>query len=990
MSRWNLHLFGGLSLESDGNTIDQFPTKRSATILARLATSRNGAVSRDELAEELWPEDYLDSTRMRLRQELSRLRSALGDAKDVVEADRTWVRLDLDAVVVDCREVDRLLRLAEHADSQDRGLELVNHACSLVRGPLLPELTEHWVFAARSDYREKLEAAMTRAIDDLESNGRSDEALNWAAKAVRMAPGSENFVVRLARLQVASGNFGQATKSIEDFERLGSPSSDIAELKREIRGLADAALTPMEIAPLRTAFAAETETIPTLPTYLDRFVGRESEISMLLELLGKGGSARCVTLVGPGGVGKTRLSAEIGGRLTATGQAVHFFSLEDVSGSNLSERFADLSLHSGGFLLILDNAESDIDAAAREVAKLVRRSGGVRVLATSRQRLAISGERVIEISPIEVPLATAEFEEIEASPSVRLFLDRARAHSPGFELSPSDAMDIASLMSRLEGLPLAIELAAAKAPSMGVAAMASKLDSLFTMLVTRRRDIPDRQRSVYATIEWSYQSLDDELRSALVAVSVCPAGCAAEVAQVLIGDQAIAMIDELMDRSLIVIGTTESGRIRYRLLEPIRAYVHNQIDPNTREEATAKFALALTNHLAENMQKNIAEREGELLAEIGRESENVLAMLDWSRRNDAELSVHLVAVAWRYYCLAGHRREGYAALTQVLSSANLPTTKHLPVALFGAAYTAVCLGRSREAEEWFQRSAEAYHATGQGPSAAWVTLNMTCVAMEEGDYPKMLEWAGDALPKLEALGNPLGPALAHADIAIAQMFMGEFDLAEASLQRSFQYRTKMSSSVEMARYLFDKAMLAYERSECDEAIRLASEARDEFAKQNQVGLEIDATRLLAEAYVDSSKLDLAVAETEFADAKIAKLGLIHDPAWVDRIRAMAAIGMGDWGEASQITRRALATALSAEVMQGFVEGVLLASAVLACSGEKAGSKALITQFDATIKATGFGLRPSRTRWRKKIEGAGKAEAAESWRQLAANALDRLI
>ena len=211
MARWRLHLFGGLSLESDGASIDQFPTKRSATILARLATSRNGTVSRDELAEELWPEDYLDTTRMRLRQELSRLRAALGDAKDVVDADRTWVRLDLDSVLVDCREFDRLLRLAEHAPQSERRVELTGQACDLYRGPLLPELTDHWVFAARSDYREKLESSLNRAIDGLEADDKPDEALQWAGRAVRMSPGAEAFVVRLARLQMALGNLGQAS-----------------------------------------------------------------------------------------------------------------------------------------------------------------------------------------------------------------------------------------------------------------------------------------------------------------------------------------------------------------------------------------------------------------------------------------------------------------------------------------------------------------------------------------------------------------------------------------------------------------------------------------------------------------------------------------------------------------------------------------------------------------------------------------------------------
>lgn len=978
MDRWKLNLLGGLSLERGGVTIDQFPTRRAAMILARLALSRNGAVGRDELAEELWPEDYLDTTRLRLRQELKRLRGALSQAKDLIDADRTWIRIDLERVEIDCREFEHDFALAQAAEGH-RKASLLERACSLYKGPLLPELSEHWVFASRTDFLEKLETALNQLISIHSAANNYSQVIEWSMRGLRANPSNERMVIALARAQQASGEPGTAMKVLEDFERISGTSEEIAKLKRSFRQQPS-----LETPVIGTV--AEVEILPSeLPSYFDAFVGRDSEFDVVWQLLASG--ARCITLVGPGGVGKTRLSNELAHRYQDQGHRVHFLSMEEVSGSHLKDRIDDLVRPGKSALLVLDNAESDIDSAAQSVSMLLRGSA-IQVLTTSRQRLGISGERAIELSPIQTPTLIGNWEDLLMTPSVALFVERARSHDPSFQISREEAVDVVALMQRLEGLPLAIELAAAKAANVGLKELASKLDSMFTVLVTKRRDVPARQRSLWATIDWSYQNLESEARRTLEMLSFCPGGCGLEVAEAVLGKDAAEQFDDLKDRSLVVTVRTEDGRNRYRLLEPIREFVASTIAPETQERYIRSYASCLAERLDKIGLEANGPNEGAVYAEKGREFDNVMMLMDWGLKNDLALTFQLGALMWRYWSHMGHRSEGHRMLMKALERSDAPINSDYSLCLFGAAYTAYLIGRVSDSDELFRKSMDVHLELGLTKRANWITLNRTSIAEERGDFEKMFRLAEESLVGFQGSEEILGMAIANADMSLAASQLGNVELAKELCEQAFYYRIKMDSPVEIGRGYVDKGRIAYEAGELLDAERYLLKPISEFERTRQLSLQFHCYQYLADTYIDSQNWIEARQAIQMVRKLEDRVGRLNDAGWCDRCESLVDVGESKLEPAKEKLASALQTSIRDEYERGLVEGCIAAAVVLRAIGEEFASSEISGAVMENHK-NGYGIRPSRLRWLKKLPQTESSNTVE-WMSLASKSLQILM
>jgi DNA-binding SARP family transcriptional activator len=209
---WSVQLFGGLRVSGPDTEIDRFPTRRAALLLARVALSRSGAIGRDDLADVLWPDDYLDATRLRLRQELNRLRETLGSAADILTADRSWVRIDLSSVVIDAKEFYRYLS-ALNAETEDNSIDLRAKALSLYTGPLLPEQSEDWVQAERQEYHAKHLSVLIEQTDALLGAKRTEDALACALRAVRSDPYYEPARMAAIRAFVEVGDLGPTFRS---------------------------------------------------------------------------------------------------------------------------------------------------------------------------------------------------------------------------------------------------------------------------------------------------------------------------------------------------------------------------------------------------------------------------------------------------------------------------------------------------------------------------------------------------------------------------------------------------------------------------------------------------------------------------------------------------------------------------------------------------------------------------------------------------------
>ena len=410
-----------------------------------------------------------------------------------------------------------------------------------------------------------------------------------------------------------------------------------------------------------------------LPTQLTSFIGREKEIADVkssLEL------ARLVTLTGSGGTGKTRLSQEVGAQLLTNfrhgvwlvelaplgdeSQVIpalaQVFGLQELPFHPLAELVEDY-LRDKKLLLILDNCEHLVIACARLTDHLLHQCAGLKILASSREALGIAGE---------VAYHTPSLEDSE---STQLFVERAHASNSNFKLSDANRSAVAQICHRLDGIPLAIELAAARTNLLSAEQIASRLDDMFRLLVGGSRTALPRQQTLRALIDWSYDLLDQPERRALAYLSVFAGGWRLEAAEAVLGPDGLDLLSNLVDKSLIV--TEESGyegETRYRLLETIRQYAREKLLESGESSTVRELHLEYFLHLAAEAEfKLMGPQMLETLNQLEPELDNIRTALEWALERNPETALQLAASLTYFWQGRGHITEGRRWLSEALS-----------------------------------------------------------------------------------------------------------------------------------------------------------------------------------------------------------------------------------------------------------------------------------------------------------------------------------
>jgi predicted ATPase/class 3 adenylate cyclase len=401
-----------------------------------------------------------------------------------------------------------------------------------------------------------------------------------------------------------------------------------------------------------------------LPDVRTSFVGRQRELATVEELISTG---RLVSVVGSGGAGKTRLCLELAARLAAgfdagatlsdlspltdpslvTATVASVFGVRDTSGADLLEAVGR-ELAGRRALLVLDNCEHLVEAAAAAVDRLLALAPGLRVLATSREPLRVAGEQVWRIIPLAVPDVEAPVESVRACESVRLFEDRARLALPTFSVTEQNASAVASICRHLEGLPLGIELIASRVSAMSPSAVAARLDSqVGTVAVAGRRSV-ERHRSLEATIDWSYQLLAEGDRRVLRSLSIFAGGFTAQaVESVADTDQPVESLAGLVDRSLVVYAADID---RYRLLETIRLFARSRLEQSGESHQVGQRHLAWCAAFADMVYKAaVTSQEAHVFAEVDQEIDNVRAALTWAEQHRAVDGLTVVGRLLQYW-----------------------------------------------------------------------------------------------------------------------------------------------------------------------------------------------------------------------------------------------------------------------------------------------------------------------------------------------------
>ncbi|MFH9067503.1 BTAD domain-containing putative transcriptional regulator [Streptomyces coeruleorubidus] len=673
---------------------------RLRVFLARLAMEAGRVVSVEELSDALWPDDKPNEPSNALHSLVSRLRKTLRHDPSLRKAPGGYV-LDIPPENVDLLRFERLVkegRGALGAGDARAAADTLRQALALWRGNAMESVARNEFTQATATRLGELRlAAIEQRVEaDLAVDGAHAGMVAELEELIVAHPLRENLRVLLMKALHSSGRHAEALAAHEEFRTL---------LSDELGAHPGPALQAVHLAVLRheallpAPSTAQRHVAPpaggNVRTPLSSFVGREMELAVVREALSK---ERLVTLVGPGGAGKTRLACQFAVEVSETYPGgIWLVELAPVTdAADVVHTVADtLDLHEGGggshnavslaealpatdTLIVLDNCEHLIDAIASFTEELLSRTRRVRVLATSREPLRIDGEILCRVDPLALPEPGASTAGALRSPSVRLFAERAAAVRPGFALSDDNVALVTEICTHLDGLPLAIELAAARLRSMSLAELAKRLTDRFVLLTSGSRTALPRHRTLRAIFAWSWDLLTDEERHLAQRLAVFPGTITPESAMAVYAPPgpglaeeallppALEVLSALVDKSLLQM--TEGPETRYRMLETIREYGLERLAAEgdlTRARAWHAAHFRTLAERTEPMTRGVGQLEG--IRILAAEHDNLVAAFHYARESgDAETVLRMAAALGYFWTVKRNHAEAAGRLRQAL------------------------------------------------------------------------------------------------------------------------------------------------------------------------------------------------------------------------------------------------------------------------------------------------------------------------------------
>lgn len=685
------------------------PSRAAQSLFAYLILTAGTPHRREQLAGLLWPDTTEENARSNLRHELWRLRNAL-DRKRARKGASTYLVVDEMSIAFDATSdywLDSSLLSQPLADRIS--VEELIGTLSLYRGELLPGWYDDWVVLERQRLCAIFEQKMERLLELLVKEQRWQETLDWGERWIALGQTPEPAYRALIAAHYALGNvsqmalaYGRCKQAMDRdygvepsqetqalFERLSRPEKTTAD--GLFRPAGESAWTELQMAPTSTALATLTRHPRPLPVPLTSFVGRERERVEVSQLLS---GTRLLTLVGAGGVGKTRLAIQVATEvqrqfkdgacwveLAALGdpalvpQAVgKALALRDEPNVPMIDTLGE-NLRSSQALLLLDGCEHLVGACAELAESLLRTCGYVKILATSREPLGISGETVWRVPSLSLPelKPLQELKDLNKYESIRLFVERARAVKTRFSLTEENADALMQVCRRLDGIPLALELAAARANTLSADQIAARLNDRFQLLTRGSRTALPRHQTLRATTDWSYDLLSEPEKGLFRRLGVFAGGWTLEAAErVCTGDglereEVFERLARLVDKSL-VIAEEHEREARYRMLETIRQYANEKLVEAEQDYSAHLRHLDFYLAIAEECERNsFSPEQSVFLDRLEAEIDNLRAAVDWALKNHQVIAaLRLVSSMQRFWFMRAYPNEGLERLKLVL------------------------------------------------------------------------------------------------------------------------------------------------------------------------------------------------------------------------------------------------------------------------------------------------------------------------------------
>ena len=881
-------------------------------LLALLLVNRRRVVTVEQLIDGLWGESPPASALQSLQVYVHGLRRALGGER--IETAGRGYRVVVGEDELDLDRFERTLtrgRAALEAGRADDAVDELRDALAVWRGPALADLPDEIRRAAEAERLEELRLTALELRYDAElACGRHDAVVAELEALTAEHPYHEKFLEQRLLALYRCGRQAEALEVYRDArtvlaEELGlDPSPVLQELERAI----------LRQEPSLDAPEGPTRSTKPLPVPATPLVGRRLELAAVSALFRDEG-ARLVTLTGPGGTGKTRLGLAVADALEPElRDGAVFVNLAPVSGPDLlvptiaealevREGTGSLSgaviehLRERRILLVLDNFEQLL-AAAPFVGELLAAAPRVWILATSRAPLRLAAEREYPVPPFEAPDADLPFEALVQTDALRLFAARARSVDPDFELDTASAPQVARVCSRLDGLPLAIELAAARAKLLAPGEILERLEREPHLLPSGPRDAPARQQTLAATIHWSYDLLRPDERLAFTRLGVFAGGCTLEAAE-SVCDVTLDSLAALVDNNLL---RRRDGR--FTMLETVRHFAVERLEEAGADELRRRHAEWLT-ELAETMaERTVAGEDAKTwLDQIQPEHDNIRAGLAWSIEHDPELALRMASSLRLFWEVRGHFSEGGRWLEEALPHAagvdpmvRLRATsasgaiafrvgKHeLARERFGATLTlareladelwiaralsdvgtvAAVLKEYDAASELLEESADLFRKLDVQPRLATVLGNLGHIAAERGDYARAIEVTEEALA-LES-SHKANASISTYNLGSHNLRAGNYEQARVWLERAIAQTLELGFKEVMAYALATYVRLCLHENNAERAAYLAGIA-DGLLRDAGLELQPQEQVLFEEAK--------ATAEQELGE----KYATVHDAA----------------------------------------------------------------------------------------------------------------
>jgi predicted ATPase/DNA-binding SARP family transcriptional activator len=842
-ARLVMGLLGPLVVLRNGGPIPGLRTRKGQWLLALLALRSGREVERSWLGALLWPESGQQPVMANLRSSLKDLRRALGlAARWIASPTPRTLRLELAGVEADVVTFDAAIARGDPAALEE--------AVALYRGPLLEGCAEMWVLQERSDRQQSFLGALERLAGEALANGDVAAAERHLRRAVASDPLRESAHRLLMQVLASHGNYAAALQAYRDLRLLlhreanAEPDPETRDLVRQLqaevarRQQAANALGNGQAAPANGMSPPGRDPSPghNLPYAATRFVGREPEMAEVRRLLA---STRLLTITGSGGCGKSRLALEAAHSLRADvpggvwlvelapladperlPQAVAAaLEVKEGSAQPLLQTLVNY-LRQKTALLQLDNCEHLIEPVAGLANTLLAQCPNVRLLATSREALAVSGESIFRIPPLSFPPLARPLPDPQALvefAAVRLFVDRASAVLPSFRLNSDNAAAVARICARLNGIPLALELAAARASSLPLDALAQRLDTSLQLLSSGHRSSLKRHRTLRATIDWGYYLLSPLDQLMLQRLSVFAGGWTLEAAEEigcgppLTRGQVLELLSRLVDRSLVQYEEGNSQG-RYRLLETVREYARERFEEaGGTDVARARHR----GHFLALAEAGAAEVWGPAqrfwFERLEADHDNLRAALQWTEEQaEVETGLRLAGAMGPFWAYAGYLSEGLQQFEKWLAlsaaqmvggapagnepehsmtgqpvaasvAARTGTDWNRAVALFWSGVIARYRQDRARAQAFLQEGLQVATATGNRRMVSACLLNFGSEAVVGGNWAEGDAHREEALIVAREIDDPRLASMILCELGHDRFLRGDRELARANL-----------------------------------------------------------------------------------------------------------------------------------------------------------------------------------------------------------------